>query len=139
VARDDLPTGTVTFLFTDVEGSTRLVREHGSAYAKLLAEHRRWMRGVFARHATRDTQAMPSSSRFREQPMRLRRRPGAKRPSKDDPRPHGIHTGERMVTAEATPIDIHRAARSPRLPTGDRSFSPRRPAGSWPATCPFAI
>jgi class 3 adenylate cyclase len=29
----ELPTGTVTFLFSDVEGSTRLLREHGEHYA----------------------------------------------------------------------------------------------------------
>ena len=29
--RPELPTGTVTFLFTDVEGSTRLLQEHGAA------------------------------------------------------------------------------------------------------------
>ena len=40
--RSDLPTGTVTFLFTDVEGSTRLLRELGAeAYADALADHRR--------------------------------------------------------------------------------------------------
>ena len=39
--RDDLPSGTVTFLFTDVEGSTRLLRELGAeVYAEALAEHR---------------------------------------------------------------------------------------------------
>ena len=39
--RDDLRSGTVTFLFTDVEGSTRLLRELGDeAYAEALAEHR---------------------------------------------------------------------------------------------------
>ena len=37
----DLPSGTVTFLFTDIEGSTRLLHEHGEAYVALLAEHRR--------------------------------------------------------------------------------------------------
>ena len=43
--RSDLPTGTVTFLFTDVEGSTRLLRELGEeAYAEALAEHRRIVR-----------------------------------------------------------------------------------------------
>jgi class 3 adenylate cyclase len=34
--RRDLPSGTVTFLFTDVEGSTKLLRELGDAYADLL-------------------------------------------------------------------------------------------------------
>ena len=46
----ELPGGTVTFLFTDVEGSTRLLHEHGDAYAGMLAEHRRALREVFARH-----------------------------------------------------------------------------------------
>ena len=50
VSRPDLPSGTVTFLFTDVEGSTRLLQEHGAAYADLLAEHRRALREAFARH-----------------------------------------------------------------------------------------
>jgi predicted ATPase len=43
--RDDLPSGTVTFLFTDVEGSTRLLHELGAErYAEALAEHRRVIR-----------------------------------------------------------------------------------------------
>ena len=43
--RSDLPTGTVTFLFTDVEGSTKLLHELGSeAYADALSEHRRVVR-----------------------------------------------------------------------------------------------
>ena len=43
--RIDLPSGTVTFLFTDVEGSTRLLRSLGAAlYAEALAEHRRAIR-----------------------------------------------------------------------------------------------
>ena len=46
----DLPTGTVTFLFTDIEGSTRLLHELGNVYAEALAEHRRVLREVFARH-----------------------------------------------------------------------------------------
>ncbi|MBA3778335.1 MAG: tetratricopeptide repeat protein [Chloroflexi bacterium] len=36
-----LPTGTVTFLFTDIEGSTRLAAEHGAAYERLLETQRR--------------------------------------------------------------------------------------------------
>jgi predicted ATPase len=47
--RDDLPTGTVTFLFTDVEGSTRLLRELGpEGYADALVEHRRVIREACA-------------------------------------------------------------------------------------------
>jgi predicted ATPase/class 3 adenylate cyclase len=47
----DLPTGTVTFLFTDVEGSTRLLHELGPAgYADALAEHRRLLREAFGAH-----------------------------------------------------------------------------------------
>ncbi len=47
----DLPSGTVTFLFTDVEGSTRLLHELGSeGYAAALAEHRRVLREAFTAH-----------------------------------------------------------------------------------------
>jgi len=47
----ELPTGTVTLLFTDIEGSTRLLNELGAeAYEEALAEHRRVLRGAFARH-----------------------------------------------------------------------------------------
>ena len=44
----DLPSGTVTFLFTDVEGSTKLLHELGTdVYAGALAEHRRILRETF--------------------------------------------------------------------------------------------
>jgi predicted ATPase len=46
----ELPTGTVTLLFTDIEGSTRLLHELGSKrWAEALAEHRRLLREAFAR------------------------------------------------------------------------------------------
>ena len=47
----ELPTGNVTFLFTDVEGSTRMIEELGEeAYADALADHRRILRAAFAGH-----------------------------------------------------------------------------------------
>ena len=49
--RPGLPTGTVTFLFTDIEESTRLLHELGAeSYSAALAEHRRVLRAAFARH-----------------------------------------------------------------------------------------
>src|SRR4030081_2994974 len=47
----DLPSGTVTFLFTDVEGSTKLLHELGTeAYAEALLTHRRVLREAFSAH-----------------------------------------------------------------------------------------
>ena len=44
----NLPSGTVTFLFSDIEGSTSLLKRLGDAtYAELLATHRRLMREIF--------------------------------------------------------------------------------------------
>jgi predicted ATPase/class 3 adenylate cyclase len=46
----ELPTGTITLLFTDIEGSTRLLQRAGDAYAALLDEHRRLLDEAFRRH-----------------------------------------------------------------------------------------
>jgi class 3 adenylate cyclase len=46
----DLPSGTVTFLFADVEGSTRLLQELDERYADVLAVHRRVLREAFRLH-----------------------------------------------------------------------------------------
>ena len=45
-----LPTGTVTFLFTDIEGSTALVRQLGDRWAEVREEHRRLLREQFREH-----------------------------------------------------------------------------------------
>jgi class 3 adenylate cyclase len=46
-----LPSGTVTFLFSDVEGSTKLLHELGAeGYAEALAEHRLVIRAACSRH-----------------------------------------------------------------------------------------
>ena len=46
----ELPSGTVTLLLTDIEGSTRLLHELGDRYADVLDEHRRVLRTAFSRH-----------------------------------------------------------------------------------------
>ena len=49
-----LPTGTVTMLFTDIEGSTRLLKQLGERYGELLADHRRLLRAAVAAHGGRE-------------------------------------------------------------------------------------
>ena len=49
-----MPTGTVTMLFTDIEGSTRLLKQLGERYGELLADHRRLLREAFDAHGGRE-------------------------------------------------------------------------------------
>ena len=46
----ELPRGTVTFLFSDVEGSTRLAGQLGDEWPEVLEQHRRLLRAAFATH-----------------------------------------------------------------------------------------
>jgi predicted ATPase/class 3 adenylate cyclase len=46
----ELPTGTVTFLFSDIEGSTRLLQQLGPNYARVLGEHQALLRAAWAAH-----------------------------------------------------------------------------------------
>lgn len=43
-----LPSGTVTFVFTDIEGSTELLKSLGERYGEVLGQHRRIVRETFA-------------------------------------------------------------------------------------------
>ena len=45
-----LPAGTVTFLFTDIEGSTRLLQQLGETYAQVLTEHQQLLSAAVAEH-----------------------------------------------------------------------------------------
>jgi predicted ATPase/class 3 adenylate cyclase len=116
VSEGRLPSGTVTFLFTDIEGSTRLLREHGDAYADLLAEHRRMLREAFIRHegVEVDTQgdaffvAFPRATGAAAAAAEAQRalEPGPIRVRM------GLHTGEPALTPDGyIGIDVHRAAR----------------------------
>ena len=46
----DLPSGAITFLFTDIEGSTQLLKKLRERYSDVLAEHQRLLRSAFAAH-----------------------------------------------------------------------------------------
>ena len=49
-SRPELPSGTVTLLFTDIEGSTRLLNALGERYGEVLAAHHRLLRAAFQAH-----------------------------------------------------------------------------------------
>lgn len=106
----------MTLLFTDIEGSTRLLHDLGSGYVDVLAEHRRLLRDVFVRHGgvEVDTQgdafffAFPRAGEAvvaaREAQVQLADGPVRVR--------IGIHTGEPILTEEGyVGADVHRAAR----------------------------
>jgi YVTN family beta-propeller protein len=57
----ELPQGTVTFLFTDIEGSTRLLKELGPRYGEALAEHQHILRAAFAAHGGREVDTQGDS------------------------------------------------------------------------------
>jgi predicted ATPase len=112
----ELPTGTVTFLFTDIEGSTRLLHELGDAYAGILAEHRRVLRDAFTTHGgvEVDTQGDAFFVAFARATAALSAAADAQRALEDGPLRvrMGLHTGEPLVTEEGyVGIDVHRAAR----------------------------
>src|ERR671933_2210414 len=110
-----LPTGTVTFLFTDIEGSTRLLHELGDRYAEVLAKHRRGLREAFARHGgvEVDTQGDAFFVAFGRASDALAAARDAQSALIGPIRVRiGVHTGEPVVTDEGyIGIDVHRAAR----------------------------
>ncbi len=122
--RPELPSGTVTFLFTDIEGSTRLLHALGpDQYAEALAEHRRLLRDAFGAHGgvEVDTQgdaffvafptvpgaiasAREGQAALESGPIRVRM---------------GLHTGTPTVGAEGyVGVDVHRGARVAALAHG---------------------
>jgi predicted ATPase/class 3 adenylate cyclase len=110
----ELPAGTVTFLFTDVDGSTKLLQELGpDCYAEALAAHRRVVRDVFGRHGgvEVDTQGDAFFIAFPTAPAAI----AAAREAQEGleiPVRMGVHTGTPLRTEEGyVGTDVHRAAR----------------------------
>jgi predicted ATPase/class 3 adenylate cyclase len=122
VRMSELPTGTVTLLFSDVEGSTRHLLTLGPQYEQALADHRRLLRDAFARAGGREVNTQGDSFLVAftgardalaaavdgqrslaahtwpgDRPLRVRM---------------GIHTGEPVVReGDYVGLDVHRAAR----------------------------
>jgi predicted ATPase/class 3 adenylate cyclase len=112
-----LPSGTVTFLFTDIEGSTKLLHDLGAEeYSRVLADHRRVLREAFAANqgVEIDTQGDAFFVAFPTAPGALEA--AAEASAGLAPGPIrvriGIHTGTAYLGEEGyVGIDVHRAAR----------------------------
>ena len=117
-----LPTGTVTFLFTDIEGSTRLVQDLGpAAYAELLEQHNAILREAFARHGgiERGTQGDSFLVLFTEAPAAVAAAVEAQRALHAAHGPPALKSASGWAALRARPLggddyvglDVHRAAR----------------------------
>jgi predicted ATPase/class 3 adenylate cyclase len=116
-------TGTVTFLFTDIEGSTRLLKELGAeAYAVVLDDHRRLLREAVARFGGHeiDTQGDAFFVAFARPRDAIGAAGEAQRALAGHAWPDGhelrvrmgIHTAEATATAEGyVGVGVHRGAR----------------------------
>jgi predicted ATPase/class 3 adenylate cyclase len=117
MTRGDLPAGSVTFLFTDVEGSTRLLHKLGEElYSRALAEHREKLRDVFARRGgvEVDTQGDAFFYAFPDAVAAIAAADEAQSALKGTPVQvrMGLHTGPAMRTDEGyVGREVHRAAR----------------------------
>ena len=118
----ELPTGTVTLLFSDVEGSTRHLLKLGAHYEQALADHRRLLREAFARSSGREVNTQGDSflvafGRARDALAAAvdgQRSLGAHSWPEDRPLRvrMGIHTGDPAVREDDyVGLDVHRVAR----------------------------
>jgi class 3 adenylate cyclase len=118
----ELPAGTVTFVFTDIEDSTELLKALGDAYRELLSEHRRIVRTAFGEHGGIEIDTQGDAFFFVFQRARealagaveaQREHARADWPGDADVRVRmGLHTGESAVHEEGyVGLDVVRAAR----------------------------
>jgi len=118
----DLPTGTVTLLFTDIEGSTRLLQQLGESYSSVLEESRSLLRAAFLEYGGHevDTQGDAFFIAFARASDAALAAVAAQRGLASHPWPDGttvrvrmgLHTGEPLRSAEGyVGLDVHHAAR----------------------------
>jgi class 3 adenylate cyclase/DNA-binding CsgD family transcriptional regulator len=122
-AARDLPSGTVTFLFSDIEGSTRLLKALGrERYGELLTEHNALLRAAFADHAGLeiDRQGDAFFAVFRSAGSAVAAAVAAQRalvahawPDEDEVRVRiGLHTGEASLSGDGyVGFAVHQASR----------------------------
>jgi class 3 adenylate cyclase len=132
----DLPTGTVTFLFTDVEGSTRLLGQLGEdEYGAVLEEHRSRLREAFAAGREVDTQGDSLFYAFARADDAVVAAIAGQRALDDLPVlvRMGLHTGQPVIVGDRyVGLDVHRAARICAPPrTAARCCFLSRRASSW--------
>ena len=119
---DELPVGTVTFLFTDIEGSTRLLKQLRERYGEALGEHQRILRETFAAHDGHeiDTQGDSFFVAFRRAKEAVAAAVDGQRRLAQHEWPDGaelrvrmgLHTGEPAAAGERyVGLGVHRAAR----------------------------
>ena len=136
----DLPDGTVTFLFTDVDRSTELVKRLQERYGPVLAEHRALLRAAFAEHggAEVDTQGDAFFVAFSDARDAVAAAIAAQRALADHPWPDeapvsvrmGLHTGEAYSADEGcVGVAVHRAARICTIAHGGQVLLSRSTAG----------
>jgi predicted ATPase/class 3 adenylate cyclase len=117
-----LPTGTVTFLFTDIQGSTKLVQSLGAEFHELLNTHHRLMRVAIGAHGGTEvsTEGDAFFVVFDSAPAAVRAAIAAQRSFAEHDWPGGaevavrmgLHTGEGTLSGDNYGgLDVHRAAR----------------------------
>ncbi len=118
----ELPTGTVTFLFSDIEGSTRLLQACGDRWPPLLRRHQELLSGAFAEHrgTVVGTEGDSFFVVFRTPADALRAAIAGQRVLAEETWPDdgrisvrmGVHTGDGQLSNETyVGLDVHRAAR----------------------------
>jgi len=118
----DLPEGTVTFLFTDIEGSTKLLKQLGSKYADLISDHDKIIRDALDRWNGRevDTRGEEFFATFLKATEAVAASVEIQRAFARHPWPEevlvrvrmSLHTGEpALVEKGYMGMDVHRAAR----------------------------
>ena len=117
-----LPSGTVTFVFSDIEASTTLLKQLGERYGDLIAEHRRIVRDTFGSHngGEIDTQGDAFFFAFARARDAVTAAVAVQRAHVDKEWPDGVkprvrmglHTGEPSLGEEGyLGLDVVRAAR----------------------------